>query len=209
MTDAAADYAWVNDDPAIFEAYCLMLVRGLTPAEFLARIGARPEVPRIGMTALYEPSYDVWADNERRASHQDFSLFIGVTAVPGHGGDWALGMEINGHLGVTPEAIVPLSAGTRLVSHYLNQARDRFYWVEDRDIRLDFEPGSPAYREGSTPDALVDVMREVGFDLREDTEIQPHPTEAAFALAERLTEVRVTMGLLEESSYECGIVQVP
>ena len=205
----AADYAWVAEDPAIFEAYCLTLARGLTPAEFLAGIGARPEAPRTGISALYEPSYDVWADNERRASYQDFSLFIGVTAVPGDGGDWALGVELNGHLGATPEAIVPLSAGTRLVSHYLNQARFQFYWVEDGDIRLDFEPASPAYREGSAPDALVDVMREVGFDLREDTELQQNPTEAAFAVGERLTGVRVTMGQLEESGYECGIARVP
>lgn len=209
MAATAADYAWVAEDPAIFEAYCLTLARGLAPAEFLTRIGARPDAPRTGISALYEPSYDVWADNERRASYQDFSLFIGVTAVPGDGGDWALGVEINGHLGVTPEVIVPLSAGTRLVSHYLNQARFQFYWVEDGHIRLDFEPASPAYREGSTPDALEDVMREVGFDLQEHTELQQNPTESAFALAERLTGVRLTIDLLERSNYECGIAPVP
>ena len=35
------------------------------------------------------------------------------------------------------------------------------------------------------------------------------PTEAAFALAERLTGVRITMELLEESRYECGVAPVP
>jgi Family of unknown function (DUF6461) len=209
MAATAADYTWVAEDPAIFEAYCLTLARSLTPTEFLARIGARPEALRTGISALYEPSYDLWAANARQASYHDDSLFIGVTAVPGNGGEWALGVEINGHLGVTPEAIVPLSAGTRLVSHYLNQARYQFYWVEDGDIRLDFEPASPAYREGSTPDALAGAMQEVGFDLREDTELQQHPTEAAFALAERLTGVRMTMDLLEGSHYECGIARVP
>ncbi len=157
----------------------------------------------------YEPSYDVWADNERRASYQDFSLFIGVTAVPGDGGDWALGVEINGYLGATPEAIVSLSEGSRAVSHHRNvNAGARFYWAEDGDIRLHFELLEPAYREGSTPDALVEVMREVGFDLGEDPDLE-HTTEAAFALGEQLTGVRVTMGLLEEASYQCGIVQVP
>ncbi len=52
MTASAADYAWVAEDPAIFETYCLTLARGLTPAEFLARISARPEVPRAGISAL-------------------------------------------------------------------------------------------------------------------------------------------------------------
>jgi hypothetical protein len=208
MAATAADYAWVAEDPAIFEAYCLTLARGVASAEFLARLGARPEAPRTGIGALYEPSYDVWADNERRATHHDFNLFIGVTSVPGDGGDWALGVEINGFLGVTPEAIVPLSAGTRIVSHSRNNAVHRFYWAEDGDIRLHFEPLFPDYREGSTPDALVDVMQEVGFDLREDAELD-YPAEAAFALAERLTGVRVTMGLLDESNYECGIARVP
>ena len=210
MAATAADYAWVDEeDPAIFEAYCLTLARGLAPAEFLSRLGASPEAPRSGITALYEPSYDVWADNERRAAHDDVRLFIGVTAVPGAGGDWALGVEINGYLGVTPEAIVPLSAGTRVVSHYRNvNAVQRFYWVEDGDIRLHFEPLEPAYRDGSTPDALVDVMREAGFDLREDTDFED-TTGATFALADRLTGVRVTMDLLEEASFECGIARVP
>jgi uncharacterized protein DUF6461 len=208
MAATAADYAWVDEeDPATFEAYCLTLARGLAPAEFLARLGASPEAPRTGISALYEPSYDVWADNERRRDRQ--YLFIGATAVPGDGGDWALGVEINGYLGVTREAIIPLSASTRIVSHSRSVgAVDRFYWVEDGEIRLYFEPLFPDYREGSTPDALADVMREVGFDLREDAEVE-HPTEAAFALAERLTGVRVTMGLLEESRYDCGIARVP
>jgi len=205
MAATAADYTWVADDP-MFEAYCLTLARGLAPAEFLGRLGARPEASRTGISALYEPSYDVWADNERMAAQH---LFIGAAAVPGDGGDWALGVEINGYLGATPEAIVPLSAGTSIVSHYRSVNADgRFHWVEDGDIRLYFEPLEPAYREGSTPDALVDVMREVGFDLQEDTEYE-HPTEATFALAERLTGIRVTMDLLEESSYECGIARVP
>jgi hypothetical protein len=207
MAATAADYAWVAGEG--FEAYCLTLARGLAPAEFLARLGARPEAPRTGITALYVPSFDVWADNEQIAAGQPFSLFIGVTAVPGDGGDWALGVEINGYLGVTPHAIVPLSAGTRLVSHYRNvNAGDRFYWVEDGDIRLCFEPLEPAYREGRTPDALVDIMQEVGFDLQRDAELD-HPAEAAFALAERLTGVRVTMDLLGESIYQCGIARVP
>ncbi len=206
MAVTAADYAWVaGEDSATFEAYCLTLARGLTPAEFLAGLDARPEAPLTGISALYEPSYEVWDDNEQAGDR----LFVAVTTVPGDGGDWALGVEINGYLGVTPEAVAPLSAGTRIVSHYRNvNAVDRFCWIENEDIRLSFEPLFPAYREGSTPDALVDVMREIGFDLREDAEFDI-PTESAFALAERLTGVRVTMELLEKSSYECGIARVP
>ncbi|WP_179382014.1 DUF6461 domain-containing protein [Streptomyces sp. SA15] len=41
----------------------------------------------------------------------------------GHGafttvGDWSLMVECNGYLGITPEAMVPLSRGHRVVSHF-------------------------------------------------------------------------------------------
>jgi Family of unknown function (DUF6461) len=86
---------------------------------------------------------------------------------------------------------------------------NRFYWIEDGDVRLYFEPLDPAYREGSTPDALAEVMREVGFDLSEDGENVEHPMEAAFALAEHLTGVRVTPEILEEATWLCGVAPVP
>lgn len=206
MTATAADYAWFDEDrpTGLDELYCLTLVRGLTPAEFLARIGARAQAPRTGLAALFEPSMEMWGEE-----HQGKSLFIGATTVPGDGGDWALGVEINGFLGVTEAVIVPASAGTRLVSHYSNNGPDHFYWIEDGDIRLNFNPLEPAYREGSTPDALVGIMHEVGFDLREDGDNAEHCIAAAFALAERLTGVRITPDLLEESTYACGIAPVP
>jgi hypothetical protein len=58
------------------------------------------------------------------------------------------------------------------------------------------------------PDALVGAMQEVGFDISEDGE-DDQPTEAAFALAERLTGIRLTLGLLEKATYTCGIAPVP
>jgi hypothetical protein len=131
----------------------------------------------------------------------------------GAGADWALGLEVNGSLGVTPEAIVPLSAGTRVVSHHRSvNASDDFYWVEDGDIRLFFQPGCPAWREGSTPDALTGEMRQAGFDIREDAEYDEEKdvtAEATFALAEHLTGVRLTPELLDESVYLCGVATAP
>jgi uncharacterized protein DUF6461 len=204
MIATAADYRWFEERPeGLAEAYCLTLVRGLTATEFLARLFARPERQRVGVAALFEPSMMLW--NE----YPDGGLLIGVTTVSSAGIDWTIGVEVNGFLGVTEDLIVPLSAGTRLVSHSRNiELVDRFYWVEDQDIQLYFEPRSSCYREGSTPDALVDVMTQVGFDLREDGEDE-QPTEAALALGEYLTDVRITPELLEQATYTCGIVTVP
>jgi hypothetical protein len=153
---------------------------------------------------MFMPSLRLWDADAPGSGSQSM---IGVTAVPG--GDWALGIESTGFLGATEEVVAALSAGTMLVSHYQNfNAGGNFYWVEDGEIRLQFDPLDPAWRAGSSPDALVSVMRQVGFDLDEDGETE-HPAEGSFALAEYLTGVRVTAGLLDESAYRCGIAPIP
>lgn len=208
MTATAADYAWVGQwIDGLSQAYCLTLARGLTPALFLERLGAQIAAPSRTGAELSLPSFETWDRYHGQA------LFIGATTVRGTGANWVLGLEVNGFLGVTPAAIVPLSAGTTVVSHHLDvEAADDFYWVEDRDIRLYFQPGSPAWREGSTPDAMTDAMRQAGFDLREDAQYDAGDdvsTAAAFALAEHLTGVRLTPELLNESVYLCGVAPVP
>lgn len=51
-------------------------------------------------------------------------------------------------------------------------------------------------------------MTEAGFDLSdEDGDGDDKPIAATFALAERLTGVRVTPDLLENARYACGIVR--
>lgn len=52
-------------------------------------------------------------------------------------------------------------------------------------------------------------MREADFDLREDGDNFEDSTEAALALADYLTGVRLTPELLEESTYTCGIAPAP
>jgi hypothetical protein len=201
MTATAADYAWFEDQlPGLSEAYCLTLARGLQPQEFLARIGATERAPLTGVSAIFEPSLEAWN------AYDGTALLIAATAVPGDTGEWTLGVESNGFLGVTPAVIVPASAGTQIVSHFQNiEGVTRFYWIEDGDVRLLFSPLDPADREGSTPDAVTDIMRQVGFDLDEDSDNADHCVAAALALAEHLTGVRLTPELLERATYLCGI----
>lgn len=145
-------------------------------------------------------NHETW----RRHSAERF--LIGATAVQG---DWVLGLEVNGYLGTLPELVEPLSRGTRLVSHFCNvNAVDRFLWYEDGTLRTDFEPLFPAHRLGSTPDELVDLMVDVGFDLEEDEDdafTDTPTTEAAFALAARLTGVHLTPRLLDEATFTIGL----
>lgn len=208
MTDGrravAADYAWIDgdDEGGLFEAYCLTLVRGLTPRAFLDRLGAELLFEELPLDErFFEISFEYWG-----APHYGDVQFIGATTVPGDGGDWTLAVEVNGHLGVTDSVMAPVSAGTRLVSHRYNGGNGvgHFCWIEDGDPRLSFEPLFAWNRDGSTPDALLADLREIGFGLDEESDEIGPTTTAAFALADRLTGVRITPGTLTDAVFRCG-----
>ena len=201
-TTTAVDYAWLDERYAhLMEAYCVTLVRGLTPEALLTELKAEPEPGLTGVDALNEPCFDAWE------YYEGDSMLVGVTAV----GDWSLMVEFNGYLGVTPEAMLPVSRGRRVVSHFRNvNAVDHFYWFEDGDTRLHFEPLFPYSRDGSHADELLTEMRESGFDLRDDRDRDyALHTEAAFALAHRLTGIRLTPELFASAEFTCGIAPLP
>lgn len=211
MTATYEDYAWFDERfPKLAEAYCLTLARGLTPAELLERMGARDEGVRVtGAEQLVEPGSQCWRE------HNGDALFIGATAV----GQWALAVEPNGYLGSLirdPDSGAPLSAGTTVVSHYYQNGNGHsdFSWAEDGDLRLNFEPLFPNERDGSTPDALVEQMRQAGFEFGEEFDEDDDANiefcgDAAFALAEHITGVRLTPELLEGATFICGVAPVP
>lgn len=197
---SAEDYEWADDwYDSIGQAYCLTLAEGLTPAQFLDRIGAVPAGTSEGLEAIGARSQELWEqDPVSRA-------IIGVTEVRDAGGSpWALGVEVNGFLGATPEVIGPLSAGIRVVSHFANASAERFYWMADGRVALTFDPLFPQDREGSESRAATGKLRSAGFDLADDAENIDHPTASAFALAQQITKVEVTRDLLEAATYELG-----
>ncbi|MEV0246089.1 DUF6461 domain-containing protein [Nocardia sp. NPDC050712] len=198
----AADYTWLDEHyPHLMEAYCLTLVRDITPEALLAELRAEPASSVKGVDALYEPSFDAWDD------HGGDKLFVGVTAV----GDWSVMLEFNGYLGSTSEVILPLSRGRTVVSHFRNiNAVDHFHWYEDGDLRLHFEPLFAHSRDGSHPDQLLTQMVESGFDLSDadDRDYEAH-TEASFALAQRITGVPVTPELFTAAEFTCGLAPLP
>jgi hypothetical protein len=197
-TTTAADYAWLEEQyEDLLEAYCVTLVRGLTPEQLLRQLGAEPRGRITGVDGLHEPSFDV-SGHDR--------LFVGATALA----DWSLMVEVNGYLGVTDEAMLPVSRGRRVVSHFRNvNAVDHFCWFEDGEVRLHFEPLFPYHRDGTRPDELLTEMQESGFSLDEgDQDFEDH-TEAAFALAHRLTGIRLTPELFASAEFTCGIAPVP
>nr|WP_256340330.1 DUF6461 domain-containing protein [Streptomyces sp. 2231.1] len=120
-------------------------------------------------------------------------------------------LGFDGGLGLAGACVQTLSKGGRVVVHSTNGGKPihLFHWFEDGELRTAFEV--PSSCDGSTPDELVPQLREVGFPVTpegEHDESAPDvdPKAAVLALAERLTGIRVTEALLENATYELGLV---
>jgi hypothetical protein len=195
MIATADDYAWFEEeDSELAQAYCLTLVQNLTPEEVIGRLNGSNVQQLTGLEQVHESAGEVTGAG-----------FVAVTVVDG----WALIVEPNGIQGSRPAVGVQLSRGTVLVSHYLSVNMDSdFLFMRDGEVVLHFEPAAPRDRAGSHPDALVDVMEQIGFGVSGDGE--EHDSNAfpaaAFALAEHLTGIRITSEILDSSTYLCATV---
>ncbi|MFF5704528.1 DUF6461 domain-containing protein [Streptomyces sp. NPDC012794] len=200
MTKTGADYAWFESDfPDLAEAYCFTLVRGLSPAELTARLEGRPEAPLRGIAAVTDAAFAQY-DLEDGARQ-----LVAMTTV----GLWTLLVEPNGYLGVTEDRVLPASAGTSWISHFVNvNAVGTFLWAEDQVLRLCFDPMFPEDRWGAAPDEFLDVMERIGFHFEDGSAETDLSSPAAFALAEHLTGVAVTPALLQNTTFTCATVQV-
>ncbi|MFJ5901950.1 DUF6461 domain-containing protein [Streptomyces sp. NPDC093064] len=116
-----------------------------------------------------------------------------------------------GYIGTLDGVLSRLSAGRTAVSHFRNvNAVDHFNWFENAELRLHFEPLFAHYRDGSDPDSLVTPMREVGLAVEEGgADDLDMVTAATFALAERVTGIRLTPEFLENTLFIEGVVPIP
>ena len=209
----AHDYAWIRTSPLfrrmMESGYTLTLIRGRTPREVLRVMGAEPRGTGEGTAVLIE------AEDAHRAEvdhdYWDESYVAGAFSTAGDNGDWTLVLGFDGGLGIAGAWVETLSKGGRVVAHSTNGGKPihLFHWFEDGELRTTFE--GPWSRDGSTPDELVPLLREVGFPLTsegEQDESAPDVDQkaAVLALAERLTGIRVTESLLQDATYELGLV---
>jgi hypothetical protein len=208
----AHDYAWIRTS-SVFRhmmesGYTLTLIEGRTPGEVLRAMEAEPRSTGKGTAGLIE------ADDAHRAEVDDDwdeSYVAGAFSPLGENGEWTLVLGFDGGLGIAGSCMETLSRGGRVVAHSTNGGKPihLFHWFEDGELRTTFE--GPSSRDGSTPDELVPLLREVGFPLTsegEDDESAPavDGKAAVLALAERLTGIRVTESLLQDATYELGLV---
>ncbi|MFB6679722.1 DUF6461 domain-containing protein [Streptomyces sp. NPDC056390] len=209
----AHDYAWIRTSPlfrhAMESGYTLTLIQGRSPHEVLRAMEAQPRGTGEGTAALIE------ADDAHRAEADyddwDESYVAGAFSTPGENGDWTLVLGFDGGLGIEGACVQTLSKGCRVVAHSSNGGKPihLFHWFEDGELRTTFE--GPSARDGNSPDELVPLLREVGFPLTPEGEHDESAPvvdgkAAVLALAERLTGIRVTESLLQDATYELGLV---
>lgn len=208
MAATSADYTWIADwGSGLFEnAYCLTLIRDVEPDRVLDRLRADDRRAGLSIDDVSEASHDVSAASYEVAGHVA-RQFVGVTVV----GAWAVMLENNGSVGITRALMLPVSAGTSVIAHYRNvNAVDRFMWIEDGVVRVEFEPLSAFDRSGSDADGIAAEMSAAGFSMsaEDDPDVVHHHTAAAFALGERLTGVRITPALLDSATFIGGTVSL-
>ncbi|WP_433213476.1 DUF6461 domain-containing protein [Microtetraspora malaysiensis] len=189
MITPPGDYAWFTDS-VLAEAYSFIFVRGVTPEQLIARMGGRAE--DFSWTTL---------DASFAAGYDYSTEFVAVTAV----GDWAFVAQSNSWLGADDEFIVPLSAGTRLVSLYRLDIKglEEFRWVEDGEIRFGFW-AQEGYSE-EVPGELVETMKQIEQDYGTH-ELYQGP---GLMLIEHLTGITLTPQILEASAYLSGVISRP
>ncbi|ELP62757.1 hypothetical protein STRTUCAR8_03150 [Streptomyces turgidiscabies Car8] len=209
----AHDYAWIRTSPLfrhmMESGYTLTSIRERTPREVLRAMTAEPRGTGEGTAGLIE------ADDAHRAEadhdYWDESYLAGAFSAPGENGDWTLVLGFDGGLGIAGACAETLAKGGRVVAHSTNGGKPMhfFHWFEDGELRTTFE--GPSSRDGRTPDELVPLLREVGFPLTPEGEHDDSAPDvdrkaAVLALAERLTGIRVTESLLQDATYELGLV---
>ncbi|MFB7613257.1 DUF6461 domain-containing protein [Kitasatospora sp. NPDC056181] len=224
MPAHATDFTWFDERyPELAEAYCLTHVQGISADELLRRFDAAPGRSVTGLAAVVQAweTFDDGEDEHAPDGDEDLML-VAVTEFDG----WAVAVEVNGYLGSLWDALPRLAEGTRLVSHFRNcNAVDSFHWQEGAANRLHFEPLFPTQRDGEDAEApgIAELLAHCGFDLTDDehADAAPDPapdavgagprlhTEAAFALAERLTDVRLTPERLDAAGFRLGYAPVP
>ncbi|WP_143235112.1 DUF6461 domain-containing protein [Paractinoplanes atraurantiacus] len=191
---AVNNYGWFEvTGPGLSVESCLTFVKGRTEDEVAKALGGSVVGRITGLEDLNEQTFSV-----------------AVTQLTGG----ALIVEQYSQLGTDEEILETLSQGTDVATVYHSENNDElFIWTKDGEIRVSFDFRNASWREGSDPDALLDVLRSMGFNLGPDDPDDPEyvfdeeASSRAFNLAEHVTGIRLTEAVLTTSHF--SVVQVP
>ena len=201
------DYLW-TEDWAFFtsDGYCLALVGNSTPDDVLSKLSAlNDRLTVTGAHNAFTAGYDLGerhgVDGDRRQ----------LAAVADAGNGWTIMTQAPGYLGISEISMGRIVIDHEVVAHGAN----RFVWWSGGAQRISFEPLLPqsdllgvlADRQPEESRTyIVGLIDEVGgIDLTETPGREFHHVAGSFALAERLTGIRITPELLTLSTFTVAI----
>jgi hypothetical protein len=196
MPATATDYWWVTaNELGLFSfGYCVSLVCGATVDELVGELGATRNGSVRGFAGLAEPSFSRWEEPDAGRV-----LVVGLASL----GGWALMAEVNGFVGVTPEVMAGVAARHEVIAHYQNvNAVDRFHWWRNGELVLDIEP--LLVDLGAVSQELRDELAGAGLGYP-----SIDSAAASFALADRLSRIRITPTLFFETTFVTAEVGIP
>lgn len=132
------DYLWTEPGgghAGAFDSFCLAFIEDADIAEIIAQL---PVIEEVGVLTFPDElrfrSYDDWNEAE---------LLVGLLQID----SWTAMFEVNGFAGITPQIVLPLSAGRRIVSHHFSDGNGHgsFVFTKTVDSRR-----TSAQRSGST-----------------------------------------------------------
>ena len=200
VVPVTADTWFVEAGDALAQAYCVTLVRGVNAEDALARMEAK----RVGRGPV---TFDDLVNDE--VDHDDDEQVVGAAAV----GDWTLLLEKNGFVTTDPRRRRALSKGTTVVTLYLNfNGANEFSLTSDGVEELTFDRMFPAERKGTRAVEFDDDLWAAGFVFDEEEAAAAdydgmRDEVAGCALVERLTRVRLTVGLLTGLTWRTGLLK--
>ena len=188
------DYAWTKKVPELNNAFCVTFISNAVVPEVIDTLPTVGQPAQCDLAALLLRSLESWVEIG------DNNLLVGLV----QHGDWVIMYENNGYIGATSELMQPLSVGREIVVHHGSE-RSYFFRFVDGEGRTWFETLFADRRNGSAPDELVPLMRQIGgFELEPDESgkrTEFHDQEAAFALCDTLTGLRLTPQLLRGATF--------
>ncbi|MGF0313771.1 DUF6461 domain-containing protein [Rhodococcus sp. IEGM1428] len=197
------DYLWVEEfDFFTSDGYCLALVDASTTGDILTSLRVSDDrLSAVGAKAALRESYDLGVQ------HDADGVQVQPVAIANIGDGWTMLLQAPGFLGISDTAMSEIVMTHDVVSH----GADRFVWWSGGVKKISFEPLLPqsdllgVLADRQPPESrahIVALISEVGgIDLDETPGREFHHVAGSFALAERLTGVRITSNLLETSRF--------
>jgi hypothetical protein len=198
------DYLWTERSGA-FQSFGLALVQDSNVDDIRAQLPVIEDSGTLSFPDLHEHSYRDWDPDK---------LLVGLLQID----SWTAMYEVNGFVGITPQIVMPMSKGRRIVSHHYSDGNlsHSFNLYENGRFTARVDPGiGIADLWAANPDmlsTLTSLMQEIGFDQAphdDPVDGHLHDRAAAFALTDRLAGVQLEPRTIAGATFSVVRVQVP